>query len=358
MPTCALMCCSTLTRFLRPAAFFSWLCLCVSFLLRRPPVALRQFGNTCYCNSVLQALYFCEPFRRRVLDYERQRKLGLSGVKDGIATGGDGEHASFGSDAAVAGGGGSGANLGAVAPVGGAAAAAAAAAAGGAAAHHRKTASGNGATLRNAVKSMGTAVGLVPNGHGGGGGAAAASGGANGAAASGNGGGGGVGGAGNGYPPSGAGDAGAGASAGGGAGAGSAAGNGPAGSGALVAPTAKREETMLSALSELFAAIASQKKRTGSYPPKAFVARLRQEKEVFRSYMHQDAHEFLNFILNDIVETLQREASEAARRRVGLPPLSAAAHRNAALGSANDLAGLEAAAASGHAAATAAALFL
>lgn len=126
---------------------------------------LENFGNTCYCNSVLQALYFCEPFRRRVLDYERQRKLGLSGVKDGIATGGDGEHASFGSDAAVAGGGGSGANLGAVAPVGGAAAAAAAAAAGGAAAHHRKTASGNGATLRNAVKSMGTAVGLVPNGR-------------------------------------------------------------------------------------------------------------------------------------------------------------------------------------------------
>lgn len=358
VPTRAWMCCSTLTRFLRPAAFFSWLlvaCLCVTCLSWRPPVALRQFGNTCYCNSVLQALYFCEPFRRRVLDYERQRKHGLSGVKDGIATGGDGEHASFGSDAAVAGGGGSGANLGAVAPVGGAAAAAAAAAAGGAAAHHRKTASGNGATLRNAVKSMGTAVGLVPNGHGGGGGAAAASGGVNGSAASGNGGGGGAGGAGNGYPPSGAGDAGAGASAGGGAGAGSAAGAGPVGSGALVAPTAKREETMLSALSELFAAIASQKKRTGSYPPKAFVARLRQEKEVFRSYMHQDAHEFLNFILNDIVETLQREASEAARRRVGLPPLSAAAHRNAALGSANDLAGLEAAAASGHAAAAAAA---
>ena len=22
-----------------------------------------QFGNTCYCNSVLQALYFCKPFR-------------------------------------------------------------------------------------------------------------------------------------------------------------------------------------------------------------------------------------------------------------------------------------------------------
>jgi ubiquitin carboxyl-terminal hydrolase 12/46 len=28
-----------------------------------------NFGNTCYCNSVLQALYFCHPFRERVLRY-------------------------------------------------------------------------------------------------------------------------------------------------------------------------------------------------------------------------------------------------------------------------------------------------
>lgn len=28
-----------------------------------------NFGNTCYCNSVLQALYFCKPFRERVLKY-------------------------------------------------------------------------------------------------------------------------------------------------------------------------------------------------------------------------------------------------------------------------------------------------
>lgn len=31
-----------------------------------------QFGNTCYCNSVLQALYFCRPFREKVLAYKSQ----------------------------------------------------------------------------------------------------------------------------------------------------------------------------------------------------------------------------------------------------------------------------------------------
>ncbi len=31
-----------------------------------------QFGNTCYCNSVLQALYFCRPFREKVLAYKIQ----------------------------------------------------------------------------------------------------------------------------------------------------------------------------------------------------------------------------------------------------------------------------------------------
>jgi ubiquitin carboxyl-terminal hydrolase 12/46 len=35
---------------------------------------LIQFGNTCYSNSVLQALYFCKPFRDRVLDYKARNK--------------------------------------------------------------------------------------------------------------------------------------------------------------------------------------------------------------------------------------------------------------------------------------------
>ena len=34
-----------------------------------PPLSL-QFGNTCYANSVLQALYFCLPFREKVLAHK------------------------------------------------------------------------------------------------------------------------------------------------------------------------------------------------------------------------------------------------------------------------------------------------
>jgi len=33
-----------------------------------------QFGNTCYSNSVLQALYFCKPFREKVLEYKARNK--------------------------------------------------------------------------------------------------------------------------------------------------------------------------------------------------------------------------------------------------------------------------------------------
>ncbi|KAJ3179283.1 hypothetical protein HK101_010033, partial [Irineochytrium annulatum] len=30
---------------------------------------MENFGNTCYCNSVLQALYFCKPFREQLQRY-------------------------------------------------------------------------------------------------------------------------------------------------------------------------------------------------------------------------------------------------------------------------------------------------
>ena len=71
-------------------------------------------------------------------------------------------------------------------------------------------------------------------------------------------------------------------------------------------------ETLLSCLADLFEQISSQKKRTGVIAPRKFVQRLRQENEIFSSYMHQDAHEFLNYLLNECCEILEKE--EKARR--------------------------------------------
>jgi ubiquitin carboxyl-terminal hydrolase 12/46 len=74
------------------------------------------------------------------------------------------------------------------------------------------------------------------------------------------------------------------------------------------------EDNMLLCLCDLFAQINGNKKRTGAIPPKKFVTRLRKENEVFRTLQHQDAHEFLNYLLNTINELLQKEMKEDQAR--------------------------------------------
>ncbi|KAK9949576.1 hypothetical protein M0R45_005093 [Rubus argutus] len=71
------------------------------------------------------------------------------------------------------------------------------------------------------------------------------------------------------------------------------------------------EENLLTCLADLFTQISSQKKKTGVIAPKRFVQRLKKQNELFRSYMHQDAHEFLNFLLNELVDILEKEAQAA-----------------------------------------------
>ncbi|PPS07396.1 hypothetical protein GOBAR_AA13252 [Gossypium barbadense] len=66
--------------------------------------------------------------------------------------------------------------------------------------------------------------------------------------------------------------------------------------------------------------ISSQKKKTGVIAPKRFVQRLKKQNELFRSYMHQDAHEFLNFLLNELVDILEKEARTAKNEAETSPP--------------------------------------
>ncbi|XP_017101858.2 ubiquitin carboxyl-terminal hydrolase 46 [Drosophila bipectinata] len=72
------------------------------------------------------------------------------------------------------------------------------------------------------------------------------------------------------------------------------------------------KETLLSCLADLFYSIATQKKKVGSIAPKKFITRLRKEKEEFDNYMQQDAHEFLNFLINHINEIILAERNAVA----------------------------------------------
>ncbi|KAJ1302669.1 hypothetical protein OPQ81_002985 [Rhizoctonia solani] len=65
--------------------------------------------------------------------------------------------------------------------------------------------------------------------------------------------------------------------------------------------------SLFSALRSLFIHIAANPADKGTVSPRAFVEKLKKENELFRSNMHQDAHEFLNYLLNSIVEDLTLE---------------------------------------------------
>ncbi|KAG5849701.1 ubiquitin carboxyl-terminal hydrolase 46 [Anguilla anguilla] len=72
----------------------------------------------------------------------------------------------------------------------------------------------------------------------------------------------------------------------------------------------KKKENLLTCLADLFHSIATQKKKVGVIPPKKFISRLRKENDLFDNYMQQDAHEFLNYLLNTVADTLQEEARQ------------------------------------------------
>ncbi|XP_069676930.1 ubiquitin carboxyl-terminal hydrolase 46 isoform X2 [Periplaneta americana] len=76
----------------------------------------------------------------------------------------------------------------------------------------------------------------------------------------------------------------------------------------------RTKETLLTCLADLFYSIATQKKKVGSIAPKKFIARLRKEKEEFDNYMQQDAHEFLNFLINHINEIILAERHQSSTK--------------------------------------------
>lgn len=63
--------------------------------------------------------------------------------------------------------------------------------------------------------------------------------------------------------------------------------------------------TLFSALRSLYVYISKNPADKGAVAPRAFIDKLRDGNQLFRGAMHQDAHEFLNYLLNKIVEEIQ-----------------------------------------------------
>ena len=70
--------------------------------------------------------------------------------------------------------------------------------------------------------------------------------------------------------------------------------------------------TLLSALRSLYVHISKNPADKGTVSPKVFVDKLKQMNEHFRSTQHQDAHEFLNYLLNTIVEEIEADRKNGA----------------------------------------------
>ncbi|GJJ13535.1 hypothetical protein Clacol_007789 [Clathrus columnatus] len=73
----------------------------------------------------------------------------------------------------------------------------------------------------------------------------------------------------------------------------------------LPIPTAP--PTLFSALRSLFLHIALNPLEKGTVSPTSFMDKVKEENPAYRSAMHQDAHEFLGFLLNRVAENIKEE---------------------------------------------------
>lgn len=76
------------------------------------------------------------------------------------------------------------------------------------------------------------------------------------------------------------------------------------------ASTYSMPESLFTTLKDIFEAILANPSRTGVIQPTKFLEVLRKENEMFRTSMHQDAHEFLNLVLNEVVANVEANSKQ------------------------------------------------
>ncbi|CAG7973472.1 unnamed protein product [Penicillium nalgiovense] len=83
-------------------------------------------------------------------------------------------------------------------------------------------------------------------------------------------------------------------------------------------------ESLFTSLKDIFESVVGSQARIGIVRPQQFLDVLRRENEMFRTAMHQDAHEFLNLLLNEVVANVETEATKQAFTEKALPPTESA----------------------------------
>ncbi|KAL5121231.1 hypothetical protein ACEQ8H_000699 [Pleosporales sp. CAS-2024a] len=81
-------------------------------------------------------------------------------------------------------------------------------------------------------------------------------------------------------------------------------------------------ESLFSSLKDIFEAVIAHRSRIGVVSPHKLLEILRRDNEMFRTPMHQDAHEFLNLLLNQVVENVE-QFSKSRVTEARKPPQSA-----------------------------------
>lgn len=66
------------------------------------------------------------------------------------------------------------------------------------------------------------------------------------------------------------------------------------------------KESLFTSLKDIFEAVIAHRSRMGVVSPHKLLEILRRDNEMFRTPMHQDAHEFLNLLLNEVVENVEQ----------------------------------------------------
>ncbi|KAJ5679574.1 Peptidase C19 ubiquitin carboxyl-terminal hydrolase 2 [Penicillium macrosclerotiorum] len=79
-------------------------------------------------------------------------------------------------------------------------------------------------------------------------------------------------------------------------------------------------ESLFTSLKDIFESLVGSQTRIGVIRPQQFLDVLRREHEMFRTAMHQDAHEFLNLLLNEVVSNVEAEATKQSFSEKTLPP--------------------------------------